>query len=234
MNRRARRPLFKRVSDAVAALRGYEGASGSGRFPWRQTMPAPTTEGLAAVPVLGMRLAHAAVNDPHVAAIVNAYVTDISGADGPSLQHDNPAIAEAWNAWWPRCDAEGVSTLGHFLIRLLRSWCIYGEAFVAMQIGDDGELKLLLLPPAQIDPSFSEDLGDAGWVISGIHIARDGRRLRYRTLLTPPDHAFAAQAATVRWIDAADLCHVLDPCFPAPCAASRHWRRSSPAASRRI
>ena len=62
----------------------------------------------------------------------------------------------------------------------MRSFVIYGEAFVVLKIGDDGELRLLLLPVAQVDPGFNEDLGPAGWVISGIHIARDGRRLRYR------------------------------------------------------
>ena len=76
---------MKRVADAVAALRGYEGASVSGRYPWRQQMPAPTSETLNAAPLVGQRAAYAAANDPHVNAIVNAYVSDIVGADGPSL-----------------------------------------------------------------------------------------------------------------------------------------------------
>ena len=37
MNRHARRSLLTRVRHALDALRGYEGASASGRFPWRQT-----------------------------------------------------------------------------------------------------------------------------------------------------------------------------------------------------
>ena len=103
------------------------------------------------------------------------------------------------------------------------AWCaafvIYGEAFVALQIGDDGELRLLLLPVAQVDPGFNEDMGEAGWVICSIHIARDGRRLRYRVSLTPPDHPFAS-------IDRRDMARRQRrvarrsiPCFPARCAA---------------
>lgn len=203
--------LARRILAAVNALRGYEGATSSPRFPWRSTMPAPTTEGEAAAPVIGPRVAFAAVNDPHIAAVVNAYCTDIIGPDGPTLQHDDPDVVAAWNRWWSRCDAEGISSLGHFLIRLVRSFVIYGEAFTVLRSND--ELRLLLVPPAQIDPSYNEDLGDAGWIISGIHVARDGRRLRYRSLLTAPDSPFAAQAATAIWLDAADVLHILDPMF---------------------
>ncbi len=209
-----RRPLFRRVADAVAALRGYEGASTNPRFPWRQTMPAPTTEGLAAAPLLGQRVAHAAVNDPHVSAVVTAYCADIVGADGPSLQHDDERVVALWNAWWPHCDAEGLSSLGHFLIRLLRCFTIYGEGLVLLRIGDDGELRLLLLPPAQVDVNANQDLGEAGWVISGVHVAHDGRRLRYRVSLTPPDHPFATTSSDATWVDAADMVHVIDPMFP--------------------
>ena len=212
MNRQ-RSSFRKRVGDAVSVLwRGYEGASLSGRYPWRQQMPAPTTEGLAAAPILGQRVAHAATNDAHIAAIVNSYVTDICGPDGPSLQHDDEAIVAAWNKWWGHCDAEGISSLGHLLQRLVRCFVIYGEGFVPLQIGEHGELLLLLLPVAQVDPGFSEDMGEAGWVISGIHIARDGRRLRYRVSIVPPDHPFATMADAT-WIDAADMLHVIDPMF---------------------
>ena len=214
MNRRARRSFMKRAFDAVRLLRGYEGASANPRFPWRQSMPAPTSEGLAASPVLGHRIAHAAVNDPHVAAIVAAYASDIVGPDGPTLQHDDDAIVAAWNQWWSRCDAEGISSLGHFLTRLVRCYVIYGEAFAVLRMSDDGELRLLLLPPAQVDQSYSEDLSEAGWVISGIHVARAGRRVRYRVLLAAPDSPFAAQAAEAAWVDAVDMCHVHDPIFP--------------------
>lgn len=214
MNRHARRSLLTRVRHVLDALRGYEGASASGRFPWRQQMSAPTSEGLAAAPVLGMRIAHAVANDPHLSAILLAFCTDTCGADGPSLQHDDATVVEAWNEWWSRCDAEGLSSLGHFLIRLVRSFVVYGEAFVVLKISDGGELRLLLLPPAQVDQSYNEDLGPAGWVISGIHIARDGQRLRYRVLLVPPDHPFASEASSATWVDAADMCHAVDPTFP--------------------
>ena len=73
---------------------------------------------------------------------------------------------------------------------------------------DDGGLRLLLLPPAQVDQCYNEDLGEDGWVISGVHVARDGRRLRYRVCCRAPDRPFAAQAAEAIWIDAVDMCHV--------------------------
>ena len=210
-----RRSLVRRVADGVSGfMRGYEGASSSPRFPWRQQMPAPTSEGLAAAPVLGHRIAHAAVNDPHVAAMIGAYVADICGDAGPSLQHPDDAVVAAWNDWWLRVDAEGLSSLGHLLMRTTRAFVVYGEAFTLLRISEDGELRLLLLPPAQVDQSYNEDLGGDGWVISGIHVARDGRRLRYRVLMTPPDHPFAAQAAEAIWIDAADMLHLIDPIFP--------------------
>jgi hypothetical protein len=54
---------------------------------------------------MGQRIAFAAVNDPPVAAVVSAYVTDIVGLDRPSLQHDDAAIVAAWNQRWGRAGA---------------------------------------------------------------------------------------------------------------------------------
>lgn len=177
-------------------------------------MPAPTAETLSAAPLLGMRAAHAVSNDPNLAAALGAITSDICGADGPSLQHTDPDVVRSWNDWWSRADAEGISSLGHLLARIVRCWVVYGESFIILKVSDDGELRLLLLPVAQVDQSYSEDLGESGWVISGLHIARDGRRVRYRVLLVPPDAPFASEAASAQWIDAADMLHFIDPAFP--------------------
>lgn len=207
--------FFKRIKDAANAfLRGYDAASLKPRFPARQTMNAPATEGLSASPIIGARAAHAVMNDPHAAAILQAYATDIAGPDGPSVQHPDARLTQAWNErFWASCDAEGISHLGHYLARLVRSFVIYGEAFSRFVVDPEtGALRLQLIPVAQIDRNDNEDLGELGWVIAGIHIARSGRRLRYRVLETPPDHPFASLQRV--WIDAADMAHVIDPAFP--------------------
>jgi lambda family phage portal protein len=215
MNRHAHRSFFKRTRDAVAAfVRGYDAAGLSGRYPFQQSLPAPATAGLGAAPIIGPRAADAVVNDPHIAAVLLAFVTDIVGADGPSLQHDDDAITKAWARFWSNCDAEGISDLAHLLVRVVRCFVIYGEAFVLFRVDrETGALRLLVLPPSQIDRNANEDLGDGGWVVAGIHIARDGRRLRYRVLRTSPDHPFAT-STDADWIDASEVRQIADPIFP--------------------
>jgi lambda family phage portal protein len=218
MNRAARRSFVHRVRDAARVLmRGYEGGAIGTRWPRAADMRSPMTEGLNAGPTLASRAAYLVANDPYVAAIANAYRNDLVGPDGPTLQHPDTAIVTAWNGrFWSNCDAEGIATLGHLLARVVACWLVYGEAVIVMRTDPEtGALKLLLTSPSQIDATRNEDLGDAGWIISGVHVARDGRRRGYYILPTPPDHPFATATATdaIR-IDAADVLHVFDPQFP--------------------
>jgi lambda family phage portal protein len=207
--------LTRRIASAYRVLtRGYDAAGLGGRYPWKQMMPTPAMAGLGASPIIGPRAADGISNDPHLAAVSIAYTTDICGEDGPTLQHKNDAIMKAWGPFWNACDAEGISNLGHMLIRVVRCWLVYGEVFIALRADrETGALRLLLLPPSQIDRDANEDLGDEGWIIQGIHIARDGRRLRYRVFKTSRDHPFATADDWV-WIDAADMRHLIDPTFP--------------------
>lgn len=215
MNRHTRRSIWKRMRDAAASfVRGYDAAGVSGRYPWRQSLPTPATAGLGASPIIGPRAADGVVNDPHLQAVLLAYIIDIIGADGPTLQHDDEDVMKAWGRFWNSCDAEGISDLAHLLVRIVRAFCIYGECFVLFRVDrETGALRLLVVPPSQIDRDANEDRGADGWIIQGIHIARDGRRLRYRVLRTSADHPFATNA-DADWVDASDMRHIFDPTFP--------------------
>jgi lambda family phage portal protein len=150
-------------------------------------------------------------NNPYLAAIRNSVVTDLCEPDGPSLQHPDPVIVDLWNRrFWNTCDAEGRCTLAHFLERIVTSWLVYGESFIVLRVDPDtGGLRLLLIPVAQVDTSFSADYGDAGYVVAGVWLSRNGPPLRYRVWRTAPDNP-VVQSAEADWIDAADVLHLAD------------------------
>jgi lambda family phage portal protein len=206
----------ERQRAAVDIVRAYEAAGFGPRWTPQTMMPAPVTETHGAASLIGSRVAFQIVNQPYMAAIKNAVVTDLVGPDGPSLQHPDPVLVELWNRrFWSTCDAEGISTLAHLIGRAAISWLCNGNAIILMNVDpDDGSLKLLLVNPEQVDASFNEDYGDRGWAMHGIWVARDGRRVRYRILRTPPDHPFATTAADATWRDAVDVIHIHDPTFP--------------------
>ena len=62
-------------------------------------------------------------------------ITSFCG-DGPSLQHDNAQIVEAWNCWWTSCYLEGVSDLGHLIARAMKSVIVTGDAFVLLRVNE--------------------------------------------------------------------------------------------------
>lgn len=204
--------LRDRISKAFTALRGYDAAGTTQRWPMAARMPSPTTEALNARGTVGQRAAYLRANSPHIAAAVNSWVTNLIG-DGPTLQHNNPEIVKAWNKFWSNCDWEEISDLGGFLQRVADSWAVYGEAFVLLRSDpDDGALRLHLIPVEQIDVSKNADLGNGRVIVQGIELDQ-GRRTAYWILPTPPDSPFPGTPESSP-VSASDVIHVFIPPWP--------------------
>lgn len=213
--------LPTRIRNAVQALMGrsYDAAGTSGRWPAGASTPAPVSAALAARGTVGQRAAYLFANSPYATAYIESFVTNLVG-DGPSIRSGHPeagtrkALERAFLRFYARCDAEGVSDLTGFLARVVRSWGVYGEAFV--YLGADHatiSLRLRLLSPEQIDPALTRDLGDGRRIVSGIELDAADRRVAYWIIPERPDLPFASIAEAVR-IPAEDICHLFEASFP--------------------
>ncbi|WP_292533520.1 phage portal protein [Methylocystis sp.] len=213
--RDVRRWLARQIAGDVSERR-FDAAGTSGRWPIAATMTSPLRSGLNARATLAQRAGYLAANSPYIAAIVGNVTTAFCG-DGPTLQHDNQKIVEAWNRrFWPQCDAEGVSSLGHMLARAVRCVFVTGEAFIVFKIDPEtGALRLQLIAPDQVDATRNEDLGGGAFITSGIETDAAGNHVAIWVLPRSTDHPLAPSIApdAVR-IPVSDVCHVFDPPSP--------------------
>ena len=145
---------------------GYEAAGVSGRWPRASMITAPLSQALNAQKNdQRARAFSLRKTSPYVRAITSNMITSFCG-DGPSLQHDNAQIVEAWNCWWTTCDLEGVSDLGHLIARAMRSVIITGDSFILLRVNEfSGSLEFLLIPSDQVDFTRNLDLGN-GWFVT--------------------------------------------------------------------
>ncbi|WAC26268.1 phage portal protein [Ancylobacter sp. SL191] len=158
-----------------------------------------------------------AQNDPTAAAIVSAWTGNIV-ADGPAIAAKTTddalrtALAERFDAWWSRCDAEGIDDLAGMLHRLVRGVVTTGEAFVIMETDEAGELRLRTIDPTQCDATLTRSLADGRRIVAGIEMDERGRRLAY--WIRDAEERLTAYSATPRRVDARDVLHLFDRQHP--------------------
>lgn len=214
--------LSRAIKAAGAELFGRSGAidaGGHGRgFPAGTTLPAPARAVHQRQRVAGQRAAWQVVNNPHAAAIVSAWTTNLV-ADGPSIRPQTQAaelrrdLVERWGAWWSECDAEGVSDLGGWLTRAVRCLVVSGEAVAHLEADPlTRALRLRLWQPEQLDATLHRELGGGARIVAGIELDAAGRRIAYH--IKPTDDALFASPWTPQRIPAADVLHAFDPLFP--------------------
>ena len=194
--------------------RNYEAAGSGSRWPAASQMSSAAGAAHAAGRTIGARAAYLAANSPHAAAIANAFVTNIV-ADGPAFRPvGGEVFATAYlSQFWPFVDVEG-GDFGHLLQRIVRSWVVYGEAFVLLVTNPDaGSARAQLIHPDQVDRSITHDLSNGGRVTHGIEQDRWGRIVAYHVLPDAQDLGSGMLRPATR-IPAADVLHLFDAQTP--------------------
>jgi lambda family phage portal protein len=212
--------LTRRLARAAHALFGrqFDAAGSSPRWPVASIMSSQPSAALAARSVLARKSAYLVNNAPIAAAIVDVWITNLIG-DGPSARssHSNRAmrraLESAWNRFYKRADVEG-GDLVSVLNRVVRALVVDGEAFVRFLTVGRGELRLQILPAAQIDASINRELPGGGSIVAGVEKGPNGAVLAYWVLPASPDAPLAQMVAPAVRVDAADICHVFEPRFP--------------------
>ena len=175
---------FARAVDALLGRAAIDAGSAGRR--WGQPgLRAPAREILATRVLAGARAASFAINSPEGAAIVGAWVSNLT-ADGPSIRpvvSDKPtraALVASFGEFWDRCDADGLSDLGGFLQRLAWAEFVYGEAFVHLGVDPaSGELRLRLIASDQVGGVPDQLLDDGGRIVGGVEFNGAGHRIAY-------------------------------------------------------
>jgi hypothetical protein len=150
-------PLRRRVT-TVLFRRQFDAAGASRRWPATATMASHTADALAARAVLGVLGRKGAWLAPIVASIVDVWTTNLIG-DGPSVRRGYPdramsrALESACSRLYHWADVEG-GNLVSVLNRVARALVTKGEAFVHLLAVGLGELRLQILPAAQVDTSL--------------------------------------------------------------------------------
>lgn len=214
--------LGRALTAAARALSTRSGTieAGGGGPRWHRNaiLRTPAREIAARSETAGARAAAAFLNSTYGAAIVSAWVTNVT-MDGPSCRPKvsrkaaRQKLTEAFARWWSQCDAEGRSDLGGFLARTVRSLVVNGEAFVHLESDPAAAaLQLRLWNVNQVDRSMNRDLGVGFRVVAGIEFDPRGRRLAYH-VRENPDAPFATTYGTIR-VPAEDVLHIFEPLFP--------------------
>jgi lambda family phage portal protein len=157
-------------------------------------------------------------NAPIASSICHVFTTSLIG-DGPSVQSGHPnramrrALEAVWGCLYRKADIEG-GDLVSVLNRVTRALVTDGEAFVRLLTIGRGELRLQLLPTAQIDASINRELPGGGADIAGIRRGPNGEVLGYWILPRSPDAPLAQMIGPPVLVDASDVCHVFEPQFP--------------------
>jgi lambda family phage portal protein len=203
---------------AQAVRSGYNAASDSPRWsPPPQLMFAPERQAAIDAPRAAARANQRVANGPSAEAVASVWATNLIG-DGPSAgsQHPNRAmrraLESAWRRFYARCDVDGFDLCG-FLIRVIRSLVIAGEALVVMTTTPRGELRLRILSPEQLDRSITRELPNGGRIDYGVERDAQGEIVAYWTFRDTAQALDSLLRPSVR-ILADDVVHLFDAKWP--------------------
>ena len=216
------------LTRARAAVRAFVGEPTT-RWPTWALRPSPARMALAERYRDSTRSAFLVSSVPVAATIAEVYRTSLIG-DGPSVRSAHPNLAyrracEAeWARFYKRACAEGLGDLALFLIRVVATLVMAGEAFIHMEVTEDGHLQVRLLSPEQIDPTMNRALPGGGQIVAGIEFDAAGRRVAYWVRENPDSLLMPLALPPIR-IPASDILHVFEPPFPGS-VRGRSWLAS--------
>jgi len=143
------------------------------------TEPVPDYSRVAPNPAIRNRARYLAVSSAVAARAVQAFVDNVVGTGITLLPKIEDAslkqrLLRAWNAWCEIADADGLLSLYVLQALAARLMFVDGECFVRLLVGEDGSLRLQLLPAEFIDTTVTRDN-----VIAGVEFNSAGRRTAY-------------------------------------------------------
>jgi len=169
-NRSAERKVVVRSAPDLARERRNVGL-------WNE--PVPDYSRVAPNPAIRNRARYLAVNSAVAARAVQAFVDNVVGTGITLLLKIADAALKqkllgAWNAWTDLADADGLLSLYGLQALVARLMFVDGECFIRLLVGEDGSLRLQLLPAEFIDTTVTREN-----VIAGVEFDSGGRRTAY-------------------------------------------------------
>lgn len=212
------RPFRRRIMRAQRRM--YEAASARPRAEaWGRTpnIALAATRDTAAI---RPRTRHLVINNPVARRMADQLTAQLVG-DGISIQSEGEdpdlrAMDAAWSAWEPRADADGLRSFDGLLAAMVWSLIVDGESFAHLLVGDDGELRIRLLPAEMVDTGYTEQLANGHAVLAGVEHDANGVRVAYWVRQARPSNPFAASFERRR-IPAGDMVHLFRPDEPGQC-----------------
>ncbi|HUU24087.1 MAG TPA: phage portal protein [Methyloceanibacter sp.] len=196
--------------------RSFESAGAGSRWSGNLSLSAPASAVLAAAPLTRSRINYLVANTGIAESVVATWSNSLVG-DGPTVRSAHPDAAKRDvlenDVWLPAYDTLGIdgSDLTAILTLACRSLVGAGEAVLRFITTDDGQCRVQVLQPEQLDASVNRDLDGGGRIVAGVEFDRTGRIVAYH-IRPSPDFAFVAAAA--QRIDAADICHIFERRWP--------------------
>lgn len=141
--------------------------------------PVPDYTRVAPNPAIRNRARYLAAYSAVATRATQAFVDNVVGTGITLL----PKIADAalksrllglWNAWTEVADADGLLSLYALQALAARLLFVDGECFVRLPVGEDGSIRVQLLPAEFIDTTVTREN-----VIAGIEFDDAGRRIAY-------------------------------------------------------
>lgn len=177
---------------------------------------------IAKLDVLRQRCAYEAANNPFVEGVINTHITDIVGANGPTLQihSDDTAFSDAaeavWRAWWRLPDINYKYSGADILAQWIRSCWVNGEYLTQMLYMRPNEtsrstLRLLNLDPRRLQTPTTSARGDR--IMMGVERDANGRALAYYITAEPVGELDITNIETTR-ITAPFMLHGFRPLEP--------------------
>lgn len=204
-----------RAFAAPQSARRFDAAAGGRRWESTPRFGRVGTETLSAAAPIRSRSRYMTANNPWAANGVSALETALVGY-GVKTESQHPdaetrrQLSAAFTSWAEKADAEGRTNFAGLQAGIVRALVIDGEAFAAIETGEDGLPSLRIIPAELVDESDTRQLADGGQVIAGIEFDARGRRVAYHVLPAGPTDVFATAGPAVR-IPAESMLHIMRP-----------------------
>jgi lambda family phage portal protein len=209
---------FALVKRAFSPLRRRSLEAASPRRPWG----APLLDGFghasvdAGAHAVRRKAQHAAVNNPHAASGVAAWITaaigaGITPATSVAAEVARAAIGSGFDQWCPRAGLDGNDFFA-LQSEVMRALVVDGEAFLHLA-AEPGGLTLRQIPADAVDMALSRELGGNARIINGVEFDSAGRRAAYHVRPDLGFSSFVSVAPPIR-VPAVDMLHVFKPLFP--------------------
>lgn len=174
--------------------------------------PVPDYSRVAPNPIIRNRARYLAAHSAVATRAVQAFVDNVIGTgitllpkiEDTSLKRK---LLGAWNPWCEIADADGLFSLYALQALAARLMFVDGEAFLRLIVGEDGSLRLQLLPAEFIDTTVTRDN-----VIAGVEFDDAGRRIAYFVYEWHPSNLVRLPRS--QRIPASEIIQVFRPLLP--------------------